>query len=166
MAAILSGMSQPNPAYGQPQGQSFGPPQNQPQGPAPTGPQGQLVVHMRKPMGWGSAAMISPSIVIDNFPANTQWEVNTFTVPAGTRHLRCETKYMWPYGQAARTVDVTPGQTVEVFYASPMVSFGTGALGFEPQERPGKVAFWLIVGIPLALLLFIVIVSITASLAG
>ncbi|GAA2094866.1 hypothetical protein GCM10009841_05630 [Microlunatus panaciterrae] len=130
------------------------------------GGQGRLVINLRKPMGIGSAAMLTPTIKIDGFPARCHWEQNVFDVPAGHRHVLCEVTYMWAYGQAQTTVPVAPGQTVELYYASPMVSFGAGNLGFEPQQRPGMLTFWLIMAVPLLVLLLIIISIVVSTVSG
>lgn len=128
-------------------------------------PQGQLVLHLQKP-GMGSGSMISPSVTIDNFPAAAKWEDNVYTVPAGTRTITCEARYLWPYGQARTSVNVAPGQTVQLFYASPLVSFGKGAIGPEKQERPGKAVFGVIIGLLCLVILVPILIGVIAAAVG
>lgn len=150
------------PAPGHQPQQDFGPSApGQQQG----APQGQLVLHLQKP-GMGSASMITPSVTIDNFPAAAKWEDNVYTVPAGTRAITCEARYLWPYGQARTSIDVAPGQTVRLFYASPLVSFGSGAIGPEKQERPGKVIFGVIIAFVCLVILIPVLIGVIAAAVG
>lgn len=128
-------------------------------------PQGQLVLHLQKP-GMGSSSMISPSVTIDNFPAAAQWEDNVYTVPAGTRTITCEARYLWPYGQARTSINVVPGQTVRLFYASPLVSFGSGAIGPEKQERPGKVVLGVVIGLLCLVILVPILLGVIAAAVG
>lgn len=96
--------------------------------------------------------MITPEVRIDGFPAGATWERNSFTVPAGRRQLLVQSHYLWAFGQAQIAVEVGPGQTVELYYASPLITFIGGAIGYQPQERPGKL-FFLVVMSLLALFL-------------
>jgi hypothetical protein len=128
--------------------------------------QGQLVLNLRKPMGLGSAALISPGVTIDGFPAPARWERNFYPVPAGRRTVAVESRYLWPYGKQQQVFDVAPGQTVEVHYSGPLVSFGAGAMGFTEQPRPGKLTFWLILAIPIALVVAIFVAIMASSLGS
>ena len=160
-------------AYGAPQGQGvpqgyapqgYGAPQPQP-GQQQTyggGPTGELVINLRRP--FGAMGMISPVVTIDGFPAASSWGRNSFVVPAGVRQVTVAQSYLWTYGQAAQPVSVQPGRTSEIFYSGPMVASATigGAIGSEPQKRPGSAVFiglMVFLGVLLLLVLFAVIVG-------
>ncbi len=159
-------MSQPYPPQeGQPyppQGQPY--PTSQPSPYAPSG-QGQLVVNLRKPFGLLSASIMSPNVKIDGYPAPARWEQNFYPVPAGRHQVQGSTNYLWEYGRAELGVDVAPGQSVEVHYSPPLLTFVGGRMGFEEQPRPGMLAFWIILAIPI-LILVLVIIGIAVSAMG
>jgi hypothetical protein len=60
-------------------------------------------------------------------------------------------------------VDVPPGQTVEVHYSGPVMTMMGGKLGFTPQPRPGMLAFWLIIAIPIVLILIFVLAAVISA---
>jgi hypothetical protein len=67
---------------------------------------------------------------------------------------------MWTYGRASTPVNVAPGSVSEIFYSGPMATFGFGgAIGTEPQRRPGT-------GLFIGLMVFLVVVVLLAVLAG
>ncbi|MBA3529880.1 MAG: hypothetical protein H0T91_11355 [Propionibacteriaceae bacterium] len=123
------------------------------------GGSGQLVLNLRKPSGWGAGSVISPSVRIDGYPAPARWEQNVYTVPAGQRNVAVESRYMWTFGQQQLNVNVAPGQTLEVHYTGPALTFMAGAMGYEPQQRPGRIGVWLILGIPIGLLLLALLIA-------
>ena len=43
-----------------------------------------------------------------------------------------------------------PDSAVEVHYSGPLVTFLSGAIGFEEQPRPGVGAHWAIMAVPIA----------------
>lgn len=122
------------------------------------GGQGYLAVNMLKPSGIGSASMISPLIAIDGYPAPAVWERNVFPVPVGRRRITTQSTYLWTFGRAELDVDVAPEQTVEVYYAGPVITFMGGRIGFEPQKRGGMV--------PLIVLLAFVVLVIVLAIVG
>ncbi len=100
--------------------------------------------------------MITPIVHIDGYPAPAQWDRNVYPVPAGPRQVTVDSHYLWNYGRQQTVADVHPGRSVEVFYAGPLVSFGAGAMGYEVQKRPGKVAMVLLLS-PILLILLLVL---------
>lgn len=151
-------MSQPFSSPGHPGWQPVPPPD--PFGGAPTG---QIVLHMLKPWGIGSAMMVSPKLTIDGFPAPVQWEQNVITVPAGQRRVTIAADYLWTFGQAETVVDVYPGQSIELHYSSPMLTFLKGRVGPERQPRPGAVGM---IAVFAALLLIILVPLIAAIISS
>jgi hypothetical protein len=176
----------PPPAYGAPQG--YGAPQTpgygaptpygaQGYGPAPTptpppfgqqpqayggGPTGELVVNLRRP--FGAMGMISPVLTIDGYAAGSTWGRNVFQVPAGVRRVDVAQSYLWTYGRASHPVNVEPGRTSEIFYSGPMATFGFGgAIGTEPQRRPGTGLF---IGLMAFVFVILMIAVLTAAFAG
>jgi len=129
----------------------------------PAYPQGQLLLNLRKPFGLLSSALISPLVKIDGYPATARWEQNSYPVPAGNRQIEVASNYLWEYGRATMGVDVPPGQTVEVHYSGPVMTMMGGKLGFTPQPRPGMLAFWLIIAIPIVLILIFVLAAVISA---
>ncbi|HEY5822548.1 MAG TPA: hypothetical protein VIT20_11270 [Propionibacteriaceae bacterium] len=137
---------------------------NQPnQQPGGQAPMGQLVLKLRKPFGLGSATMMTPTVTIDGYPAPVRWGQNAFPVVPGHHQLSAATTYLWRFGAAEQAVDVAPGQSVEVHYSGPLITFMSGRIGFEEQPRPGLVAFWAILAIPVVLLLILLVAIIATS---
>jgi hypothetical protein len=110
-----------------------------PGAPPPTHPPGfgqsQLVLVLREPVG--SMGMISPVVTIDGYPAPARWGPNPFPTTPGRHQVRVSNRYLYEYGAAEQVVDVAPGQSLEVHYSPPLVTFVRGRIGFAPQGRPG-----------------------------
>lgn len=132
-------MSWPTPGQ-QPQPYGQFPPQAGQVPPQPSPQTAQLVLNLQKPLGLGNAALIRPNVQIDNFPAPGEWGRNAYAVPPGRRLVRVSSTYMWQYGAAEQTFDIVPGETVELHYATPHLTFLSGNLGYEPQRRRGLAA--------------------------
>lgn len=124
-------------------------------------PMGQLVLNLRKPSGLGSAAMITPLVKIDGYPAPVRWDRNAFPVTPGEHQLHVSSNYLWEFGAAELPVVVPPGQSVEVHYSGPMVTFMRGKIGFSPQPRPGTAIVWALIAVPVLVVLIILIASTT-----
>lgn len=133
---------------------------SQPYAPPPQ-PMGQLVLNLRKPAGLLSSAMISPLVTIDGYPAPVQWGQNAFPVVPGQHQLQVSSNYMWKYGTADLPVVIQPGQSVEVHYSGPLVTFVRGNIGLQEQPRPGMGVFWAILGVPIVILLLVIILIAT-----
>jgi hypothetical protein len=125
--------------------------------------QGQLVVNVRKPFGPLSSSMTSPNVKIDGYPAPARWEQNVYPIAAGRHQVQGSTNYLWEFGRAELLVDIAPGQSVEVHYSSPVITFMAGRMGFEPQPRPGMPVFWVLLAIPILIIVFVVIAIATTS---
>lgn len=143
---------QPQPGYGPPP-----PPPNG--GPPPPGGVINLTVQ-------GSVltnSMVPPTLTINGHRVDLpQSGSRQIPAPAGMHHLQVASQWLRTYGQAELTVQVAPGQRVDVFYAAPFHQFATGNLGFEPQAKKGK---GCLIGL-LAVLALIVIGSILAIVFG
>ena len=111
----------------------------------PTGyGQGQLVVVIRQPVG--SLGMISPLV----------------TIP-GQHRVRVWARYLFEYGAAEQDVDIAPGQSLEVHYSPPMLTFVRGRIGLGPQGRPGLVPLLAVLG---GVVLIVVLIVLLAVLTG
>ena len=155
------GYGAPPPGYAPAQG--YGPPpQAQPQTqPYGGGPTGELVINLRRP--FGAMGMISPVVTIDGQTAPCRWGRNSFQAPAGVRQVDVAQTYLWTYGRASMPVNVVAGSTSEVFYSGPMATFGLGgAIGTEPQRRPGTRIF---IGL-MVLVALVVLLAVVAVVAG
>jgi hypothetical protein len=47
-----------------------------------------------------------------------------------------------------------------------MITLMAGRMGFEPQKRPGLVAFWMILAVPILILLLVIALFIGTALSG
>lgn len=137
-----------------------------PPGPPPAGPHptGELVVHVRTPLGGGSALM-NPLLTIDGYPAPLRWGRNAFVAPAGPRQLRASTRYLFTYGSAQDVVPVHPGRSTEVHYSPPAFTFLAGRMGPVPQPRAGQTGFWVLMAL-LGLALLLGLVGLVGDLLG
>ena len=136
----VNGYGAPQPAYG-------------------GGPTGELVINLRKP--FGAMGMITPVVTIDGYPAGATWGRNSFRVPAGVRQVDVAQSYLWTYGRASHPVSVQPGTTSEIHYSGPLLTFGFGgAIGTEPQRRPGTGLFIGLMVFVVALLLLVVVLAV------
>jgi hypothetical protein len=144
--------SAPAQAYPEPNGNYLGMQQPSPGGAYP--PQsatGHLRVHLQGSVV--TSSMITPTLLIDNQVVNASYGPNDYFLPAGPYRVSAYTQWMRQYGQAALDVAVYPGQTIEVFYASPLNQFTTGSIGFRKQRRKGV---GLLVGLIALVMVFVV----------
>ncbi|MGI3784058.1 MAG: hypothetical protein ACRYG2_25125 [Janthinobacterium lividum] len=126
------------------------------------GPTGELVLNLRKP--FGAMGAISPMVVVDGHPVGAAWGRNVFQVPAGVRQVDVAQSYLWTYGRASHPVHVDPGRTSEIFYSGPMATFGFGgAIGAEPQRRPGTGLFIGLMVVFVLLLLLVVLAVVVGN---
>lgn len=128
--------------------------------------QSQLVVNLRKPFGLLADQMVSPRIRINGHQAPARWGQNVFPTHSGHHRIDCASSYLWEYGHQSMDLDVPPGQSVEVHYTGPVMTFGSGKMGFTEQPRPGFVAWLVVISIPVLLLVIIVIAAIIGAMAG
>jgi hypothetical protein len=123
--------------------------------------QGQLVVVIREPMG--SMGMISPLVSIDGYPAPARWGPNAYPITPGQHRVRVWARYLFEYGGAEQVVDIAPGQSLEVHYSPPMITFVRGRIGFGPQGRPGLAGLLLVLGGLVLIAVLIVLAAIFAA---
>ena len=96
---------------------------------------GQLVAHLRKP--FGSLGMVTPRLTIDGYPAPAQWGPNAYPVAPGRHLVKGSANYLWEFGSAEQVVEINPGQSVDLHYSPPLITFIGGRMGFSEQPRPG-----------------------------
>lgn len=124
----------------------------------PPPPPGYLRVNLQ---GNRMLTMITPSVQVNGYPVPAQFGPNVIPMPPGVHTVSAHAQWMWRYGQASQQVHVAPGQTVDVFYAAPVLTFMSGAMGPVKQKVPGLVPFVLLlvvlllvaIGLPLAAIL-------------
>jgi hypothetical protein len=126
-----------------------------PQQPAQQPPSGATIAVNAKffPMAF-FFFFVKPAITIDGYPVPAVWGRNAIPVAPGRHEVHVHTPYFLPsrVGPADTTVDVAPGQTLDLEYRSPVVVFMNGALGAPPQKYPGML-FMIILYVVLALLI-------------
>ena len=103
--------------------------------------------------------VIPPKVTMNGYPVTTSYGQNVVPVHPGRLQIDVSCQWLRTYGQAALTVDVAPGQTVPVFYATPLHQFTGGNIGFEKQKRPG------VLGFVLTMLLIAVVVGVLVGVA-
>ncbi|WP_436699627.1 hypothetical protein [Nocardioides sp. BYT-33-1] len=128
--------------------------------PPPPPPPGYLRVNVQ---GNRMLTMITPSVQINGYPVAARYGQNVYPMPPGVHTVSAHAQWMWRYGQASQQVQLAPGQTVDVFYAAPVLTFIAGAMGFTKQKVPGMLAFVLLL---VLLLLIVVGLPVAAILAS
>jgi hypothetical protein len=117
--------------------------------PRTPGPASSLTIITRQPM---LGAFVAPKAEINGHTINLSWGVNTFPAPRGVHHITLYMPWLWRFGKAQITVDNTASEAPPVYYAPPYTTFNAGAVAHQPVKAPGLLAFLLILGVPLALL--------------
>jgi hypothetical protein len=90
---------------------------------------------------WGPFfGFFKPRIFVDGVEASVLgWGRTAVPAAAGTHALHVHTKYFMPakVGPADYTVDVPPGEYVELEYRAPIFTTSRGSLGPPPQRYKG-----------------------------
>ncbi|SDD61150.1 hypothetical protein [Auraticoccus monumenti] len=98
--------------------------------------------------------MVAPTVTINGHRVHVPTG-GTAPIPAppGRHHIQVVSQWLRQYGKADLTVDLQPGQQVDVFYAAPLHQFAPrGAIGFTPQKKAG---LWMLIGIVVGVVLVI-----------
>ena len=84
---------------------------------------------------------VPPKLTIDGYAAATAAPGTThIPIMSGRHQLKVSAWWLLRFGHAVLDVDIAPGETVEVFYATPHHQFvRQGSLGLTPQDRKGLV---------------------------
>lgn len=103
--------------------------------------------------------MVAPTVTLNGHSVGVPTGGTApITAPPGRHQVEVVSQWLRAYGQASLTVDLQPGQRVDVFYAAPYHQFSKGAIGFEPQKRQGLGALLGILGGVVLLLLLLTVV--------
>jgi hypothetical protein len=111
----------------------------------------------------GFFEFFKPKIFVDGVEIPIQgWGHSNLLVPAGRHQVHVYTKYFFPprTGPADYTVDVPPGEFVELEYRAPVFTFARGSLGPPPQRYRGV---WPVVALIGGGLLFIALMLILSA---
>lgn len=106
--------------------------------------------------------LITPTIKIDGYPVPAKYGENVFPVHPGQHLATGSAQWMWEYGQAQHPFVVGPGQTAELWYAAPLLTFMKGNMGTTKQKMGGMlgfVAFIVLMVLMLALVIGVAIVG-------
>jgi hypothetical protein len=89
------------------------------------------------------------------------WGRTVLPAAPGQHRLHVHTPYVFPRraGRADYTVDVPPGQFVELEYRAPLFSFSRGALGPAPQRYLGVGAVITFMSICLLIIVILLIIT-------
>jgi hypothetical protein len=100
---------------------------------------------------------VKPYVTVNGYVVPAEWGRVIVPVPPGLHQVHVHTPYFLPpqVGPADLAVTVAPGQTVELEYKSPLITFSRGSLGPPPQKYNGMVAMIVLMAV---LVLFIVCV--------
>lgn len=118
------------------------------------------IITKRPPTG----VFLNPTAVINGQMVPLRWGENVIPAPPGVHHITIYMQWLWKQGVGEITVDNTRAPAPPVYYAMPYTAFHKGAIGFQPQSNPGLVAFLLLIGLPILVLLLCCFGSVLASL--
>ena len=111
---------------------------------------------------------VSPSLTIDGHTAPTV-VAGTTAIPivSGRHQLRASSWWLVRFGHAAIDVDIAPGESVEVFYASPYQQLvRRGSIGLTPQTRRGLAGLVGLVVLAVVVAVVVIEFAIPAILAA
>ncbi len=112
-------------------------------------PQAALTIVTKQPM-FGS--FIRPRGEINGYPVGLRWGPNTIGTHPGVHHVKIHMPWLWKFGHAEITVDNRMGPAPTIYYSSPWVNFGNGAIGLTPVRNPGLGVFIAVAVVPLLLI--------------
>ena len=95
-----------------------------------------------------TSSMMTPAVRINGALVQAGYGENT---------IAAQGEWMWSYGNAALTVDVAPGQVVDVWYAAPALTFIDGSMGFSRQKHRGRTAVYSVLGVLVALAVAVIL---------
>lgn len=107
-------------------------------------------------------SMITPKVLIDGQPAPAKYGENLFPVAPGPHVVSAHAQWMWQYGQAEQPVSLAPGETAEIYYATPVLTFLPGAMGPTRQKHPGMMVLLLLCGVAIAFVVALLIFAVGA----
>jgi hypothetical protein len=102
-------------------------------------------------------SMITPKVLIDGQPAPAKYGENLFPVAPGHHVVSAHAQWMWQYGKAEQPVSLAPGDTAEIYYATPVLTFLPGAMGPTKQKHPGMMILLLLCGVAIAFVVALLI---------
>lgn len=127
-------------------------------GPAPDAPTGFIELTLQ-----GSAITatpVTPSVRVNGYPMRVAYGPNRLAMPPGRAFIEIDCQWMLTYGKASIDVEVPAHGSVPVFYAPPYHQFSRGAIGTEPQRRPGLAGvFGIIAAIVIGLTLLALVLT-------
>jgi len=106
--------------------------------------------------------LFKPKIFVDGVEIPVQgWGHADLLIPAGRHQVHVYTKYWFPAqaGPANCTVEVPPGQFVELEYRTPLFKWSRGSLGPPPQRYRGVWPLIALIGGGLLLLALMFLLS-------
>jgi hypothetical protein len=117
-------------------------------------PPGYVKLHLQ---GNVLLSMITPKVLIDGYPAPAKYGENLFPVVPGPHVVGAHAQWMWQYGKAEQPVSLAPGETAELYYATPVLTFLPGAMGPTKQKHPGMMMLLLLCGVAIAFVVALLI---------
>lgn len=126
--------------------------------------QAHLVLDLRYHWLGFILGLVTPMIAINGNLMTGRWGRNMIPVPPGQNHVHIHLPYFLPprIGPADTTVWLEPGEMVELEYRAPLLAFARGALGPAPQEWPGKVVMYVMMGL-LGFFMLLILISFIAA---
>lgn len=131
-----------------------------PEGDQSTPAVGELNLHVQ---GNALVSWVTPKLFIDGYPVPVKYGENRVPVVEGSHVVHGHTNWMWQYGNADLPVQVTRGQSTDVWYAAPLLTFMKGAIGPTKQRAPGLAALLAVCG---GLVVLVVLVILVAALGS
>ncbi|PWD51841.1 hypothetical protein C8046_15505 [Serinibacter arcticus] len=154
---VPAGYGQPVPAgYGQQAPAQYGQP-------APVGQGGHAQIDLTVQGSFMTRSFIAPTVWVNGHVLKSEYGSRLVPVPAGPVRVDVQCSWMRTYGQASLSFTAGPGQTVPVFYASPMHQFTTGNIGHTKQTHKGMALMWSIFGFVIAMGLLSIVLAVVSG---
>jgi hypothetical protein len=87
-----------------------------------------------------------PEVCVDGLAVPVGWGPNIICTTPGHHELRITESNFWEVGHICETIDVPPGETVELYYLAGATGWGPPRLSTTSMRQPGRWWSWLMYG--------------------
>ena len=109
---------------------------------------GELRLHVQGSTLW---AFVAPTVKLNHEFLPVKYGENVYPIVPGDHTLEIFGEWMWKYGKVSRPLEVRSGETVELWYAAPALTFLGGRLGETRQRHAGALGLVLFLVLAVAL---------------
>ncbi|GAA1476945.1 hypothetical protein GCM10009623_13910 [Nocardioides aestuarii] len=116
------------------------------------GAPGELRLHVQGTMLF---SFVTPTVMLNHEFLPVKYGENVFPVLPGSHQLHIHTDWIWTYGKVRRPVEIRTGESVELWYAAPALTFLPGRLGVGKQRHAGLVGLVVFLVLVVALMVWL-----------